>query len=131
MGPDILVPLGAFAMVVLIVFVAVNSGTQKRKATLRVVEEAIRAGQEMTPETIRALGMPRKNANGDLKAGSILLAVAAAMIVFGMMMSGMDGGGDEEVLMVFTGIAAFPGFIGVVLLAFGLLGKKKDDAEQA
>lgn len=129
MGPGILVPLGLFTMVVLIVFIAVNAGTQKRKSILKVVEEAIRSGQQMTPETIRALGMPRKNTNGDLKAGSILLAVSAALIVSGMMMSGMDH--DEEVLLIFTGIAAFPGFIGVVLLAFGLLGKKKDQPEEA
>lgn len=131
MGPDILVPLGTFAMVVLIVFISVNAGTQKRKAILKVVEEGIRSGQQMTPETIRALGMPRKNTNGDLKAGSILMAVAAALIVFGLMLSGMDHGGDAEILLIFTGIAAFPGFIGAVLLAFGLLGKKKDEAEQA
>ncbi|WP_300543273.1 DUF6249 domain-containing protein [Maricaulis sp.] len=127
MGVEIIVPVSLFAMVVLIVFIAVNAGTQKRKATLLTVQEAIRSGQQMTPETIRALGMPRKDSNGDTKSGAILVAVALALIVFGWTISAMEfGDGDRETLMVFLGMSAFPGFIGLVLLGFGLLNKKKD-----
>lgn len=125
MGVEVLVPTGLFAMVVLIVFIAVNGGTQKRKAALATVQEAIRAGQQMTPETIRALGMPRKDSNGDLKWGGILIAVALAMVVFGWTLSMIDT--DEEVFHVFLGMSSFPGFIGVVLLGFGLLGNKNKD----
>jgi len=124
MGVGIMVPLGLFAMVVAIVFIAINGGTQKRKAALSTVEEAIRAGQQVTPELVRALGMPRKDRNGDLKSGGILLAVAAALVVFGLMGSGIDG--DEDMRTIFAGIAAFPGFIGLVLIGFGLMGPKKD-----
>jgi len=124
MGVEIMVPLGLFAMVVAIVFIAINGGTQKRKAALSTVEEAIRAGQQVTPELVRALGMPRKDRNGDLKSGGILLAVAAALVVFGLMGSGIDG--DEDMRTIFAGIAALPGFIGLVLIGFGLMGPKKD-----
>ena len=103
MGVEVLVPTGLFAMVVLIVFIAVNGGIQKRKAILATVQEAIRAGQQMTPETIRALGM----------------------IVFGWTVGTM--GGEDEAFQVFVGMSAFPGFIGFVLLGFGLLGNKKTD----
>jgi len=127
MGVEVLAPLGLFAMVVLIVYISVNAGTQKRKLALGTVEEAIKAGQQVTPELVRSLGMPKKDSNGDLKSGAILLAVAAAMIVFGKMIAGLDD--DPEAAMVFTGMAAFPGFIGFVLLGFGFFGKnKKDDA---
>jgi hypothetical protein len=130
MGVEIIVPVSLFAMVVLIVFIAVNSSTQKRKATLLTVQEAIRGGQQLTPETIRALGMPRKDSNADLKSGSILIAVALAMVVFGGVVSVMEGGPDAgEAFWVFLGLSAFPGFIGVVLLAFGLLGSKKSAAQ--
>ena len=125
MGPEILAPLTVFGSVVLIVFIAINGSTQKRKAALRTVEEAIRAGQQVTPELVRALGMPRKDRNGDLKGGAILLAVAAALIVLGMMVSGLDEDAAEA-MTVMSGIAAFPGFIGLVLVGFGLLGNKKD-----
>lgn len=126
MGVEIIVPVSLFAMVVLIVFIAVNSSTQKRKATLLTVQEAIRGGQQLTPDTIRALGMPRKDSNADLKSGSILIAVALAMIVFGGVISMMEGDPEAgEAFWVFGGLSAFPGFIGVVLLGFGLLGSKK------
>ena len=127
MAEDVLVPLGLFLMVVGIVWISVNASTQKRKSILKVVEEGIRSGQTMTPETIRALGMPRKNSNGDLKGGLILIAVAAAFAVFGMSIGSVAG--EEDVFRIMVSIAAFPGFIGLVLVGFGLLGRKKEGTE--
>lgn len=131
MGVEVIVPVSLFAMVVLIVYIAINSSTQKRKATLLTVQEAIRSGQQMTPETIRALGMPRKDSNRDVKSGSILIAVALAMITFGWTIASLDSGGDaEEAFTVFLGMSAFPGFIGVVLLGFGLLNSQNKPDNQ-
>ena len=121
---DILVPLGLFGMVVAIVAINVAGSASRRKAFLATVQEAIRSGQQLSPETIKALGVQEKPKGGDLKAGSILLAVAAALIVLGFAVSGLDA--DQEVLSIMTAIAAFPGFIGVVLILFGLFSKKKD-----
>ncbi len=122
-----LVSLAPFIMVLGIVWVSVNAGTQKRKATLSTIEEAIRAGQTLDPDTVRALGMPRKDSNGDLKSGLILIAVAAALVVLGWTV-GMAGG-EEEAIYIMPAIAAFPGFIGLVLVGFGLLGRKKEASE--
>ena len=123
---DILIPLGLFAMVVAIVALNVAGAASRRKAVLATVQEAIRAGQELKPETIKALGVQEKPKGGDLKSGAILLAVAAALIVLGFAVSGLEP--DQEVLSIMTAIAAFPGFIGVVLILFGLFGKKQDQA---
>jgi hypothetical protein len=128
-GPDIIVPVSMFAMVVGIVYISVSSGTKRRQAALKVVEEAIRGGQTLTPETIRALGMPRKNSNGDLKAGLILLAVAASFLVLGWAIGSSSG--DEEVMFIMPAVASFPGFIGAVLVGFGLMGRKKDEQDAA
>ena len=122
-----LVALAPFIMVLGIVWIAVNAGTQKRKAILSTIEEAIRGGQTMTPDTIRALGMPRKDSNGDLKSGLILIAVAAAFMVLGFAVGAVEG--DPEAMYIMPAIAAFPGFIGLVLVGFGLLGRKKEGAE--
>lgn len=119
-----LVAISPFVMVLGIVWIAVNAQTTKRKNVLSTVEEAIRAGQELNPETIRALGMPRKDSNGDLKSGAILIAVAAALIVMGFTIGAVEG--DDEAMYIMPAIAAFPGFIGLVLLFFGLTGKKND-----
>ena len=128
--PVMLVAMSPFLMVVAIVWIAFNSHTQRRKATLGTIEEAIRSGQQMTPETIKALGMPTKrNSNGDLKAGLILIAVAAAFIVLGWAIGSMEG--DEEAMYIMPAIASFPGFIGAVLIGFGLMGRKKDEQDAA
>lgn len=122
-----LVSLAPFAMVLGIVWVAVNAGTQKRKSTLSTIETAIQAGQTLDPDTIRALGMPRKDSNGDLKSGLILMAVAAALVVLGWTIGVVEG--EEEAAYIMPAIAAFPGFIGLVLVGFGLLGRKKEGSE--
>jgi len=119
-----------FAMPVAIVWIAFNASTSRRKATLKIVEEGIRAGQPMTPETIKALGMPQKpSSNGDLKSGLILIAVAAAFITLGWVIGNMEG--DDEAMFIMPAIAAFPGFIGIVLVGFGLLGRKKEQQDAA
>ena len=121
---DILVPLGLFGMVVAIVAINVAGSASRRKAVLATVQEAIRSGQELKPETIKALGVQEKPKGGDLKAGAILIAIAAALIVLGFTISNVDG--DAEIMSIMTAVAAFPGFIGVVLVLFGLFSKKKD-----
>ena len=128
--PVMLVAMSPFLMVVAIVWIAFNANTQRRKATLSTIEEAIRGGQQMTPETIKALGMPGKsNSNGDLKSGLILIAVAAGFLVLGWAIGSMDG--DDEAMYIMPAIASFPGFIGLVLVGFGLLGRKKEQENAA
>ena len=125
--PVMLVSLAPFIMVLGIVWVAVNAGTQKRKSTLNTIETAIQAGQTLDPDTIRALGMPRKDRNGDLKAGLILIAVAAAFVVLGWTIGLIEG--DDEAMYIMPAVASFPGFIGMVLVGFGLMGRKKEGSE--
>ena len=122
---DILVPLGLFSMVVAIVAINVAGSASRRKAVLATVQEAIRSGQQLSPETIKALGVQEKPKGGDLKGGSILLAIAAALVVLGFAISNVDG--DTEIVSIMTAVAAFPGFIGVVLILFGLFANKNKD----
>ena len=122
-----LVSIAPFLMVVAIVWIAVSANARNRQQTLRVVEEGIRNGQTLTPDTIRALGMPRKDGNGDLKSGGILVAVAVALIILGFAIYGVEG--DSEVLYIMPAVASFPGLIGLVLVAFGLAKTKKNKAE--
>lgn len=117
-----LVSISPFLMVVAIVWIAMSATSRNRQNTLKVVEEAIRNGQQMTPETIRALGMPRKDSNGDLKSGAILVAIAVALVILGFAIFNVEG--DEEAMYIMPAVAAFPGLIGLVLIGFGLLGKK-------
>ncbi|MCC5995707.1 MAG: hypothetical protein JJU18_04980 [Oceanicaulis sp.] len=118
-----LIPLAPFIMTVLIVLTVFYFSSRNRREVLETVREAIRNGQTLDPDTIKALGMPQKKAgNGDLKWGLILIAVALALIVMGWMISATApiGANEPDPMIMMTGIAAFPGFIGLVLTGFGV-----------
>jgi len=125
-----LIPLAPFIMVVLIVATVFFFSSRNRREVLETVREAIRNGQTLDPETIKALGMPQKKAgNGDLKAGLILIAVALALVAMGWMMASTIPvhSADPDPMIMMTGIAAFPGFIGLVLTGFGMVRARRQD----
>lgn len=123
---EMLIPLAPFIMVVLIVLTVFYFNTKNKQAVLETVREASRNGQALDPETVKALGMPqKKDEGGDLKAGMILIAVALALVVLGLSIGGIDDGDAAEAVPVLTAIAAFPGFIGVVLVGFGVINMRK------
>ncbi len=125
-----LVAMSPFLMVVAIVGIVLWVGSANRRMTQETVREAIRAGQTLDADTIKALGVkPKDDQNGDLRAGAILCAIALAIITLGVAISFVEPGGDaDEALPIMFAIASFPGFIGIVLLLFGL-AKKKDKPE--
>ena len=126
---SILIPLAPFTMTVFIVGIVFYFNSKNRRAVLETVREASRNGQQLDPETIKALGLPQKsNRNGDLKAGAILIAIAASFLVLGFAVGMVDAGDADEAVPIMAAIASFPGFIGVVLVLFGLMKKPEDKA---
>lgn len=129
---DVLIPLAPFIMVIAIVLTVSYFNSKNRRAILDVVREASRSGQTLDAETIKALGMPQKKSEGgDLKAGLILVAIAAALIVLGYAIGRAEPADADQIVPVMTAVAAFPGFIGAVLVLFGLAGaaRRKKDRE--
>lgn len=127
MGPDVLAPLTVFGSVVLIVWVIVSNRTRRNREVLETVRTAIQSGQAMTPETIRALGVERKKKGGDIRWGVILVSIALAFVTLGYTIGAVDGGDAEEAFVIMTGVAAFPGFVGVALIVMGLTMRDKND----
>ena len=126
---DVLVPLGVFTMVVLIVGIVYYFGSKNRANVLETVKEAARNGQVLDAETIKALGMPQKNTgSGDLKAGAILIAIAASFLVLGFSIGSVEPDDANEIVPIMTAVASFPGFIGIVLLGFGFMKKRENKA---
>lgn len=128
---DVLIPLAPFIMVVAIVLTVFYFNSKNKRAILETVREASRNGQSLDAETIKALGMPQKKSEGgDLKAGLILIAIAAALLVLGFAIGSVE---DETAMPIMAAVASFPGFIGVVLVLFGLANaanrKKQRDLE--
>ncbi len=121
MAVEIVVPLGAFLMIVGIIWILSVSGTRKRAAAHETLRLMIEKGQELSPQLIKDMSLitdPRRN---DLRRGVILLSLAAALVLIGIM-SNLQGDADGEVLL----IAVFPGMIGLAFLGlwkFGYDGK--------
>ncbi|MEE2567161.1 DUF6249 domain-containing protein [Hyphobacterium marinum] len=131
MGPDILVPATIFGSVVLIVWVIVSNRTRRNREVLETVRSAIQSGQQMTPETIRALGVERKKKGGDIRWGIILVSIALAFVSLGYTIGSVDGGDAEEAFVIMTGVAAFPGFVGVALIIMGVFMRDKSNDDDA
>lgn len=129
MGPDIVAPVALFSMILGIVWVSLFYGARNKANVLETVREAIRNGQQLTPETIKALGM-KKSGNGDLKAGFIMLAIALALICLGLSIAAAEPNDAGEIIPIMSGVASFPGFIGAVLLAFGWMNRDKDSVNK-
>lgn len=125
MGPEIMGPLTMFGSVVLIVWIVYWFGARNRQAVLETVRAAMQNGTVMTPELIRALGMPQRKKGGDLRWGIILLAIAAAFICLGWAIGTVDDDA-RQAFVIMSGVAAFPGFVGIALIAMGVLMRDRD-----
>jgi hypothetical protein len=123
MGPDVLAPITVFGSVVLIVWIVYHHGAKNRREVLETVRQAAQSGTQLTPEVIKALGMPQKKKGGDIRAGIILLAIAAAFITLGYTIGAVEG--DFEAFGIMAGVASFPGFVGIALIAMGVLFRDK------
>lgn len=86
--------------------------TRAEQATLR---EAIRSGQPIDPEALRMIGeQPRDRRAGLLTGGLVTIAVALALVVFGLVVGRTEG--DPSVFPIMAAIAGFPGLVGIALL---------------
>ncbi|MBL1431018.1 MAG: hypothetical protein COA60_005850 [Robiginitomaculum sp.] len=114
----ILIPISLFAIVPVIVLIVSLNGRKRNADLQETVQKAIEKGVELTPESIRALGVKPRSQYSDLRSGVICVAIALAFIILGASIEQMAG---ENVLPVMIGIAAFPGLVGLALIAMHFL----------
>jgi len=98
-----------------IIFFFLYRSNAERQKTLRMY---IEKSDSMTPEVMDALKSIQKKPKtpmNDVRAGLILIAIAAGFIIWRYLDHGEIGGG-------LAGIAAVPGMIGVALLILGIIG---------
>ena len=79
------------------------------QATIRA---AMEKGQDLSPEIIDRLGHPKPSKYKDLRVALVFMAVALSMVIFGSMVPD----DDEEVALIFAGMASFPFLIGLAYL---------------
>ncbi len=124
---DVLVPIVLFAIAPFIVWIVSMNGSRRAADLQATVQKAIEKGVELTPETIKALGVKPRAQYGDLRWGIILMAVAGAFMTLGLSVQSVSP--DEEIFQIMSGVAAFPGFIGLALIAMHFLLKGKKDQD--
>ena len=129
MGVEILVPLGAFAMVVALVVWPRYLKSRDRQRLLDTMRVAYERGQPVPPDIVDALSFDDKaktwGPDRDLRSGVTLIAVALAFIVLGLTISWYHG---EDEAVILAAIGAFPGFVGLGQLALWFARRNRSDA---
>jgi hypothetical protein len=121
---EILIPLGFFAMIAAIVIVPRYLKSQERQKLQETLRASIEKGAELPPEIIQALTSDVKAAPSpyrDMRAGIIWLGVAVGFAAMGMAIQFEE----PDALYPLLGIAAFPGFIGLALIALSFISRGK------
>ena len=117
MSEDVLMAIAFAAAIVLIV------GHIARLARIRVLHRTIRdaiiADSPLTPELLDRIDRSQP-ASADDRTGLILLALGAALFCYGLIQ------GRPEDIRELSGVALFPTFVGVALLARHYVLKSKE-----
>ena len=107
-----------FGMPVFIVGIISYFRSRDRAELQKTMRAAIEKGQSLPPEFIEGLQrrQPRpKTPMNDVRAGIVLIAVAAGIMIWNYLDHGFIGG-------KLSGLAAVPGLIGLALLILGIIG---------
>ena len=114
----IIMIFGMPVFIIAIIFFFIYRSNAERQKTLRL---AIEKSDTLPPEFLEGLKSlqkrPKTPAN-DVRAGLILIAIAIALVA-------LDALGHSYMIGKLSGVAAFPGFIGVALLILGIVGSRK------
>lgn len=117
---EIFAIIGVFGMIPLIVFLGLYFRNKARSKNVELVQSMLDKDKDISPEIIRAVGFTGKRSHSDLRTGMILIAVGAAMFIFGGMIP------DDDGQAALGGLAMFPLFIGIAYLGFWFMISRKD-----
>jgi hypothetical protein len=129
MDADIIVPITFFLFLAAVILVPGYLRSREKERLHDTLRLAYEKGQPVPPEMIEALQTNRMapQPDRDLRRGIVLLCVAAAIVVFGLMV-GQIPETEGHATWPMVGIAAFPGFIGLGHIAFWLASRRKTAA---
>lgn len=116
----VLVPLGVFAAIT-ICFWSVHHYKNKEKEKVQdTLCRAIDAGQQLNPETIKALGVQSMSATfADLRKSVLFIGFGIAFIIFAQVIP------DKDAPQILTGMSAFPIMLGIGYFIVYRLGLKE------
>lgn len=124
---EMLVPLGAFAMVAAIVCLPILGLFKhlERRRMHDVVRTAIEKGQSLPPEVVETLSRdvrPASSSVRDIRTGVIMIAAGVGFAIFGFCV-GFD---ERDVVSPALGVAAIPTVIGIAYIILSFFNPNKD-----
>jgi len=124
---EMLVPLGAFAMVAAIVCLPLLGLFKhlERRRMHDVVRTAIEKGQALPPEVVEALTRdvrPASSSTRDIRTGVIMIAVGIGLAIFGACVSVEE----HDVIAPALGLASIPAVIGAAYVVLSFFNPNKE-----
>ena len=119
---DILVPLGVFAAFAFCFWSVYHYKNREKEKIQDTICKAIDAGQQLSPETIKALGVRSISASfADLRKSVILICLGIAFLLFAQVIP------DDEAPQIISGVASFPIVLGIGYFIVYRLGLKQPE----
>ncbi len=118
MAVPIVGSVGFFVTVIVVIAIVSTNGRRGNEERQKTLRMAIERSDNLSPEVMGALQSMQKKPKtpmNDVRAGLILIAIAAGFMAWNYIDHGQLGHG-------MSGIAAVPGAIGVALLILGIIG---------
>ena len=112
MDEAILIPLIVFSAIAAISISAFHFSYKRRTAVYDTIKTAIEKTGTVDAALIEAVTRDNIGPNADLRKGIILVAVAGAFAMLGIMIQ------EAEAIGPMLGVAAFPGFVGLAYIGF-------------
>ena len=113
---ELMVPITLFLSIAVVIVLALYYRYRGRVEVQMSLRQAIEGGQQLTPEFLKLLGDPPRHPQADLRRGIVILALAAAFALFGLLL------GEEDAVQPLLAVASFPGVIGVAYLLLWKFG---------
>ena len=116
---EILVPFGAFTMIVLLVFIPLYFRYRGRRELQLTVREIVASGRELDVSMLNELQASLNPPDADLRRGVVAVAIGVAVVLLAFLQ------GQAEAVGPILGVAAFPFALGV---AYIVLWRKRGAA---
>ncbi len=112
MGEDVLIPMVVFGSLAAIVISAFYFSYKKRTVVYDAIKVAIEKTGAVDAALVEAIIRDNVGPYADLRKGIILIAVAAAFMILGVLID------EQEAVGPMIGVASFPGLVGFAYVAF-------------
>jgi hypothetical protein len=118
---EVFVPLGVMTSFVVVIALALYAQYRNKRLIIEVLRITVERNETVDPKLVEAIARSTRTPGMDLRRGLILIAIAAATIVFGYGFGVLT----RAALGIATmGLAAFPGFVGLTYLVFHFLERR-------